>query len=45
MTDEEKMLSAYADKLMDASNDDTDGMEQTEDTVEFDPSSTYDSRW
>ena len=39
MTDEENMLSAYADKLMNDSNDDTDNIDQTKDTVEFDPSS------
>ena len=38
MTDEEKMLSAYADELIDHSNDDAEGMDQTGDTVEFDPS-------
>ena len=39
MTEEEKMLSAYAEKLMDDYNDDTDDIDQTEDTVEFNPSS------
>ena len=31
MTEEEKMMSAYAEKLMDDSNDDTDDIDQTED--------------
>ena len=40
MTEEEKMLSgAYAEKLMDDSNDDTDDIDQMEDMVEFNPSS------
>ena len=39
MTEEEKMLSAYAEKLMNDSNDDTDDIDQTEDTVKLNPSS------
>ena len=39
MTEEEKMLTAYADKLTDDSNDDKDNIEGSEDTVEFNPSS------
>ena len=39
MTEEEKMLTAYADKLMDELNDDTDDIEGTGDSVEFNPSS------
>ena len=39
MTEEEKMLSEYAEELMDDTNDDTDDIEQTESSVEFDPSS------
>ena len=33
------MLSEYAEELMDDTNDDTDDIEQTESSVEFDPSS------
>ena len=33
------MLSEYAEKLMDDANDDTDDIEQTESSVEFNPSS------
>ena len=39
MTEEEQMLTAYADKLMDESNDDSDNTDGVEDTVEFNPSS------
>ena len=39
MTEEERMLSAYAEKLIDDANDDGDDTEQMESSVEFDPSS------
>ena len=39
MTEEEKMLSEHAEKLMDDKSDDTDDIDQVESSVEFDPSS------
>ena len=39
MMEDEKMLYAYAEELINDSNDDTDDIDQMEETVEFNPSS------
>ena len=39
MTEEEKMLSEHAEKLMDDKSDDTDDIDQMESSIELDPSS------
>ena len=39
MTEEEKILSEYAENLMDDKSEDTDDIDETESSVEFNPSS------